>query len=48
VTLRGNNQASVSFRQNYRSDRLKSSSNKTLELVRADGRWQIQEEKAGK
>ncbi|HXM81351.1 MAG TPA: tetratricopeptide repeat protein [Burkholderiales bacterium] len=48
VTLRGDNQASVTFRQNYRSDKLKSSSNKTLELVRADGRWQIQEEKAGK
>src|SRR5712691_10350667 len=48
VTLRGNNEASVTFRQNYRSDKLTSSNTKTLELVKADGRWQIQEEKAGK
>jgi Flp pilus assembly protein TadD len=48
VTMRGNNQASVSFRQNYRSDKLKTTSRKTLELVKTDGRWQIQEEKAGK
>ena len=48
VTMRGNNQASVSFRQNYRSDKLKTASRKTLELVKSDGRWQIQEEKAGK
>ena len=48
VTLRGNNQASVAFRQNYRSDKLKTTSRKTLELVKTDGRWQIREEKAGK
>jgi tetratricopeptide (TPR) repeat protein len=48
VTLRGNNEASVTFRQNYRSDKLTSSNTKTLELVKADGRWQIREEKAGK
>src|SRR5882672_5071605 len=48
VTLRGSNEASVTFRQNYRSDKLTSSNTKTLELVKADGRWQIREEKAGK
>jgi len=48
VTLRGSNAASVTFRQDYRSDKLTSSNTKTLELVKADGRWQIREEKAGK
>src|SRR6266705_1874518 len=47
VTLRGNNEASVTFRD-YRSDKLTSSNTKTLELVKADGRWQIREEKAGR
>ena len=48
VTLRGSNEASVTFRQDYRSDKLTSSNTKTLELVKADGRWQIREENAGK
>ena len=48
VTLRGSNEASVTFRQDYRSDKLTSSNTKTLELVMADGRWQIREEKAGR
>src|SRR5438270_493509 len=48
VTLRGDNEASVTFRQNYRSDKLTSSNIKTLELVKADGRWRIREERAGK
>jgi len=48
VTLRGSNEASVTFRQDYRSDKLTSSNTKTLELVKADGRWQIREEKAGR
>jgi tetratricopeptide (TPR) repeat protein len=48
VTLRGSNEASVTFRQDYRSDKLTSSNTKTLELVKAAGRWQIREEKAGK
>ena len=48
VTMQGPEQASVSFRQTYRSDKLKSQSRKTLELVKADGRWLIREEKAGK
>src|SRR5439155_398596 len=48
VTLRGSNEASVTFRQDYRSDKLTSSNTKTLELVKADGRWQIREETAGR
>src|SRR5712691_7251614 len=48
VTLRGSNEASVTFRQDYRSDKRTSSNTKTLELVKADGHWQIREEKAGK
>ena len=46
VTVQGADQASVSFRQNYRSDVLKASSNKTLVLVKADNRWLIREEKS--
>jgi len=48
VTMHSPDQASVSFRQTYRSDKLKSQNRKTLELVKADGRWLIHEEKAGK
>jgi len=48
VTMRSPDQASVSFRQTYRSDKLKSQNRKTLELVKADGQWLIREEKAGK
>jgi tetratricopeptide (TPR) repeat protein len=44
VTMQGSDQASVSFRQSYRSDKLKSSSRKTLVMTRADGRWLIREE----
>lgn len=48
VTMRSPEQASVSFRQTYKSDKLNSNSRKTLELVKADGRWLIKEEKSGK
>ena len=48
VTMKGAQEASVSFRQSYRSDKLKTTSRKILELVKADGRWLIREEKAGK
>lgn len=47
VTMAGPNQAKVTFRQTYRSDVLKNTSSKTLLLVKADGRWQIQQEKSG-
>lgn len=48
VTMRSADEASVTFRQTYRSDKLKSQNRKTLDLVKADGRWLIREEKAGK
>jgi len=48
VTMLGSEQASVTFRQSYRSDKLKSSSRKTLVLARAGGRWEIREEKSAK
>jgi tetratricopeptide (TPR) repeat protein len=40
--------AKVSFKQSYRASHLKTSSNKTLVWVKADGRWLITEERAGK
>ena len=46
VTMQGSDQASVSFRQSYRSDKLKSSSRKTLVMTRAEGRWLIREERS--
>jgi tetratricopeptide (TPR) repeat protein len=46
VTMNGAERATVSFRQNYKSDVLKANSNKTLVLVKAQGRWQIVEEKS--
>jgi tetratricopeptide (TPR) repeat protein len=47
VTLSGSNQATVTFRQSYRSDKLKSNSTKTLVMVKNDGRWLIQQERSG-
>jgi tetratricopeptide (TPR) repeat protein len=44
VRMTGNGQASVTFRQSYRSDVIKSSGRKTLVLVKSDGRWLIQQE----
>jgi murein L,D-transpeptidase YafK len=41
-------EATVRFRQNYKSDRLSASSRKTLELVKQNGRWLIQQESTGK
>ena len=48
VTMRGAQQASVSFRQTYKSDKLNNNTRKTLELVKMDNRWLITEEKAGR
>jgi Flp pilus assembly protein TadD len=47
VTMSGPDRATVTFRQSYRSDKLKSNSTKTVVMVKADGRWQIQQEKSG-
>jgi len=48
VRLEDNARASVTFRQSYRSEITKATSTKTLVLVKADGRWRIQQEKVGK
>lgn len=48
VTLRGSDQAVVSFRQDYRSDRLKSTNRKTLDMVKTGGGWRILKEQSGK
>src|SRR5712691_2048232 len=47
VTLKDQNNAVVSFRQTYRSDNLNIKSSKTLIMVRNEGRWLIQQERAG-
>ena len=47
VTMNGADRASVTFRQNYKSDKLNSNTRKTLVLVKADGGWKIVEEKSG-
>ena len=47
VTMNGAERATVTFRQNYKSDVMKSNSNKTLVLVKSDGGWKILEEKSG-
>jgi tetratricopeptide (TPR) repeat protein len=47
VTMNGADRATVSFRQSYKSDVLKSNSQKTLVLVKSDGAWKIVEEKSG-
>ncbi len=48
VAMSGANEATVTFRQNYRSDTLKISSTKTLEMVRSNGKWQIRQERVGR
>jgi tetratricopeptide (TPR) repeat protein len=45
VSMGADGQASVTFRQAYRSDVIKTSSTKTLVLVKSEGRWLIQQEK---
>ena len=45
VTLTGDKQASVTFRQRYRSDNINANSMKTLVLVKTDGGWRIQQER---
>ncbi|MFN7087692.1 MAG: tetratricopeptide repeat protein [Burkholderiales bacterium] len=47
VTFSDQNRATVTFRQHYRSDALKASGTKTLELVRSGGKWLIQQERVG-
>jgi tetratricopeptide (TPR) repeat protein len=48
VSVPAEGQASVTFRQGYRSDVIKSTNTtKTLLLARVDGRWLIQQERVG-
>jgi len=42
-----NNRVTVTFRQHYRSDTLKASSTKTLEMVKAGDTWLIRQERIG-
>ena len=45
--VHGAERAAVTFRQNYRSDVLKSNSRKTLVMEKSGGGWKILEEKSG-
>jgi len=48
IEILGDDRASVSFRQQYKSDIVVAAAmNKTLALVRVDGRWLIQQETSG-
>ena len=48
VSVTADGQASVTFRQGYRSDVIKTATaTKTLVMTRADGRWLIQQERVG-
>lgn len=47
VKMIDDTRATVTFRQNYRSDSLSISSTKTLSLVRINERWLIREERVG-
>src|SRR6267142_2985254 len=47
VVLKDENNATVSFKQAYRSDTFRVTSRKTLVMMRTDGRWVIQQEQSG-
>jgi len=47
VKMVNDNEATVTFRQAYKSDTLKSTNTKTLKLERAGDRWLIKQERAG-
>jgi len=47
VTMNGADRATVTFKQNYKSDVLKSNNRKTLLMIRSGDGWQILEEKSG-
>ncbi|MFM9969250.1 MAG: tetratricopeptide repeat protein [Burkholderiales bacterium] len=46
-TVVNSNNATITFRQNYRSDTLNVSSMKTLTMTRSNGKWLIQQERSG-
>jgi tetratricopeptide (TPR) repeat protein len=45
VNVASGTRATITFHQDYESDRFNGSSTKTLEMVKADGRWLIRQEK---
>ncbi len=47
VVMHDANTATVSFRQTYNSDTLKSQNSKTLRMVKSGGKWLIAKEQAG-
>lgn len=47
VTLAGDSQTSVTFRQSYKSDITSATTTKTMVLVKANGRRRIQQERVG-
>lgn len=47
VVFSASNRVTVTFRQTYRSDTLKSTSTKTLVMVRSGDKWLIQQERVG-
>src|SRR5579862_637057 len=47
VRMANDNEATVTFRQAYKSDTLKNSNTKTLKLVHVGDRWLIKQERAG-
>lgn len=47
VVFDGDSRAKVTFKQNYRSESLKSNMVKTLVMSRSNGKWLIQQERAG-
>lgn len=47
VVSNGPDQVVAKFRQHYKSATLKSSSSKVLNLIKRDGKWQIQQERIG-
>jgi tetratricopeptide (TPR) repeat protein len=47
VTMDGADHATARFRQHYKSASFKTSSNKSLLLVRHEGKWRIQQERVG-
>lgn len=47
VTREGDTAARVTFHQIYRSDRFSGASDKTLDMVKIDGRWLIRQERVG-
>lgn len=48
ITMESSDRAIVRFRQHYQAPWLKSSSNKTLVLVKHNDRWQIKQERIGR